>query len=129
MTKLVGSKRNFIITILILCMSFTLTMIWSVYTYIKITNDDYEMYQSRMIADQYRILYEQERKSMLTLEPILEATMKEILVDLGEKIVRQQKIDSDYLGQMHGGECVPSRYWPDTSPQKTLSGRDGPPDQ
>lgn len=84
--RLLGSKRNFINTVVAICVCFCMTMVWSVCSYLILTNKDYKITQSRIIGEQYQMLYEQERNTLKNMESIMDASMIEIMRELGSTI-------------------------------------------
>jgi hypothetical protein len=94
---LVSNKKRYIATIIILAMSFVLVMIWAIFGYMYVDNRDYEERQSYVIAEQYKALFETDRKAILAIEPLLDSTLTRVLKDVGEDINGQSTIDIPYL--------------------------------
>jgi hypothetical protein len=97
MTFLVGNKKRFIATIVSLSMAFVLTMIWAVVAYMYMSNEVYKEKQSQVIAEQYKLLYENDRKVTQSIEPLLDKTMERVLLDVSKDIKSQKNIDINYL--------------------------------
>jgi hypothetical protein len=97
MSLLVGNKKRFIATILVLCIAFVLTMIWSVYAYVAMSGVQYKKNQSYVIAQQYEMLYENDRRAILSIEPLLDKTLERTLRDVSVDIKAEDDIDVDYL--------------------------------
>jgi hypothetical protein len=100
MSFMVGNRKRFIVTIVVLCTTFILTMIWSVYAYQFMSNRDYESRQSWVISEQYRMLYENDRRAIMSTEILLDAAMQRTLKDVSKDLLQQDKIDVNYLKRL-----------------------------
>jgi hypothetical protein len=100
MSFLVGNKKRFIVTIMTLCIAFVLTMIWSVFTYMYLSNESYQERQSYVIAEQYKLLYENDRRAIKSVEPVLDNTLKRTLKDVSADIKEEDNIDIQYLNHL-----------------------------
>lgn len=86
MAKILGSKRNFVTTIVSLCVCFCILIVGVICFYLFMGNKDYKLYQSKIIGEQYQMLYEQERVTIASLEPLMNSSMKDILSDLTRRV-------------------------------------------
>jgi hypothetical protein len=64
------------------------------------SNRDYESRQSQVIAEQYKMLYENDRKAILSTEPLLDSAMERTLKDVSKDIIQQENIDVIYLKRL-----------------------------
>lgn len=91
------NKRNFIMSLLIVEFLFAISMYWIAAIYVNLENKDSQLSNASTIANTSKVVYEEQRIILQKLEPTLDTSLQNILVNLSKKVKSQDKIDTKYL--------------------------------
>ncbi|WJZ23517.1 hypothetical protein LIS04_89 [Listeria phage LIS04] len=91
------NKRNFVMSLLIVEFLFAISIYWIAAIYINIENKDSQLSNANTIANTSKVIYEEQRVILQKLEPTLDKSLQNILVDLSKKIRKQDIVNTEYL--------------------------------
>jgi len=103
-----SSKKKFVISTLTVSFLFVVCMVWLIYACIYVSYKNIQLEQSKILADSLRMIYEEERNVLKSLEPVLNSSMERILRSVGQQIKSQKVVTREYLKRITQEEPITS---------------------